>query len=304
VFTYAIDWNNDNVVDQTVSGPSGMTVDHAYATGGSYYARVTATANVGGQDYSSYSAFQYVTVFAVSTTIQTDPGNGALKALVVEGTASAETLVLSPAAGNAVGLSINGTSVGTLAAPGGMAFGHLLVYGYGGNDTLRLSGGVTVPAFLFGGDGNDILDAGGSTANNALVGGAGADALTGGSRGDLLIGSLGADTLRGGAGDDILIGGYTDYDANLTALCAIMKEWSRTDANYTTRVNHLNGSLSGGLNGSYRLTAKTVKTVNDDASVDSLFGEAGLDWFFARTSGKTKDKVNDKSSGEVVTAIS
>ena len=62
--------------------------------------------------------------------------------------------------------------------------------------------------------------------------------------------------------------------------------------------------LTVGLNGSYRLTAKTVKTVNDDASVDSLFGEAGLDWFFARTGGKTKDKVNDKSSGEVVTALS
>src|SRR6185436_10245015 len=159
VFTYAIDWNNDNVVDQTVSGPSGTTVDHAYVGSGSYNARVTATANVGGQDYTSYSAYQFLTVFAVSATIQTDPGNGALKALVVEGTASAETLVLSPAAGNTVGLSINGTSVGTLAAPGGAAFGHLLVYGYGGNDTLRLTGGLTAPAFLFGGDGNDILDA-------------------------------------------------------------------------------------------------------------------------------------------------
>jgi len=119
-----------------------------------------------------------------------------------------------------------------------------------------------------------------------------------------MIGGLGADTLRGGGGDDILIGGYTVYDANLTALCAIMKEWSRTDANYNTRVNHLSGSLGGGLNGSYFLTAKTVKTVYDDAAIDSLFGEAGLDWFFARKSGTYKDKVNDLSTGEVVTAIS
>src|SRR5207244_12122204 len=152
--------------------------------------------------------YRYVTVLVVSVTIQTDPGNAMLKALVVEGTANAETLALNPGTGNSIALSINSTSVGTFAEPGGVAFAHLLVYGYGGNDTLRLSGGLTVPAFLFGGDGNDTLDAGGSTANNVLVGGAGADALTGGSGRDLLIGGAGADTLRGGGGDDILIGGY------------------------------------------------------------------------------------------------
>jgi hypothetical protein len=306
VFTFAIDWNNDSVVDQTVSGPSGTTVDHAYAVGGSYYARVTATVIVGGQNYTSNSnsAYQYVTVFAVSVTLQTDPGNATLKALVVQGTANAETLVLSPGTLNGVALSINGTSVGTIVAPGGVAFGHLLVYGYGGNDTLRLTGGLTVPAFLFGGDGNDTMDAGGSTGNNVLVGGAGADALTGGSGRDLLTGGLGSDTLRGGGGDDILIGGYTDYDANLTALCAVMNEWGRTNADYSTRVKHLSGSLSGGLNGSYLLTGTTVHTVYDDGSIDNLWGEAGTDWFFARTSGKYKDKVNDKSTGEVVTALS
>jgi FG-GAP-like repeat/RTX calcium-binding nonapeptide repeat (4 copies) len=310
VFSYAIDWNNDGVVDQTVSGPSGITVDHAYAASGGYNAVVTASVNIGGEDYTSYSTFKYVTIFAVSATIQTDPGNATLKALVVEGTANAETLALSPGTGNGVALSINGTSVGTFAAPGGLPFAHLLVYGYGGNDTLRLTGGLTVPAFLFGSTGNDTLDAGGSTANNVLVGDAGADSLTGGSGRDLLIGGSGADTLRGGGGDDILIGGYTDYDANLTALCAIMKEWGRTTgsgADYNTRVKNLTdgtGSPATRLNGSFFLSAKTVHTVYDDAAIDSLYGEAGLDWFFARTGGKYKDKVNDKSSGEVVTAIS
>jgi Ca2+-binding RTX toxin-like protein len=269
---------------------------------------VTATVHIGTQDYTSNVAHQYVTVSAVSATIQTDPGDATKKALVVEGTANAETLVLSPGTGNSVALSINGTSVGTFAAPGGVVFAHLLMYGYGGNDTLQLTGGVAVQAFLFGGDGNDTLDARGSAANNVLVGDAGTDYLYGGSGRDLLIGGRGADTLRGGGGDDILIGGYTVYDANLTALCAIMKEWGRTDANssYSTRVKNLTdgtGSLNR-LNGSYFLTAKTVKTVYDDAAIDSLYGEAGLDWFFARTSDKYKDKLNDKSSGEVVTQIS
>src|SRR5262249_18402050 len=100
---------------------------------------------------------------------------------------------------------------------------------------------------------------------------------------------------------------YTDYDANLTAVCAIMKEWGRTDANsgYATRVKNLtDGSGSSNrLNGSYFLTAKSVHTVYDDAAIDSLFGEAVLDWFFARKTGNKKDKVNDLSTGEVVTAI-
>ena len=119
--------------------------------------------------------------------------------------------------------------------------------------------------------------------------------------GRMLIGGLGADTLRGGGGDDILIGGRTSYDANQTALLAVMKEWGRTDADYSTRVKHLNGTLSGGLNGSYFLKTTTVR---EDNAIDSLYGEAGLDWFFARKSGKIKDKINDPSTGEVVTAIS
>lgn len=303
-FSYAIDWNGDGSTDQTITGPSGVTVDHAYAASGAYTIGVTATIHIGTQDYVSNKVYNYVTISAASVSIQTDPGDATKKALVVEGTASADTLVLSPGTGNSIAVSINGASVGTFAAPGGVPFAHLLVYGYGGNDTLQLSGVLTVPAFLFGGDGNDTLNAGVSTANNVLVGGANTDALTGGKGRDLLIGGLGADTLRASGGDDILIGAYSDYDANLTALCILMKEWGRTDADYSTRVKHLSGTLGGGLNGSYFLSVKTVHTVYDDAAIDNMFGDAGMDWYFARTSGKYRDKVNNKSTGEVVTALS
>src|SRR5207248_205887 len=84
-------------------------------------------------------------------------------------------LVLSPGAGNAIALSVSGYSVGSFSAPGGTAFGHLLVYGNGGDDAIYLQGGLAVPALVFGGDGNDYLDASGSIANNVLVGGAGMD---------------------------------------------------------------------------------------------------------------------------------
>src|SRR5206468_9298686 len=65
VFTYAIDWNNDGVVDQTVSGPSGTTVNHSYATSARYYIAVTASVHIGTQDYTSYVTYQSVTIFAV-----------------------------------------------------------------------------------------------------------------------------------------------------------------------------------------------------------------------------------------------
>ncbi len=304
MFTYAIDWDGDGLADQTVSGPSGTTVTHSYAAGGWYQVGVTATAHIGAEDYTSDTAYQSVTIFAVTATVQADPGDATRIALVVEGSAGADYLTLSPGPGNAIALSVSGYSFGSFAAPGGAAFAHLLVYGSGGDDTIRLTGGLAVPALLFGGDGNDTLyalDAGGSTANNVLVGGAGNDSITGGSGRDLLIGGLGADALGGAGGDDILIGGTTNYDANVQALLAIMKEWGRTDADYSTRVKHLQGSLGGGLNGSYFLTAATVH--DDSNAVDNLYGNAGLDWFFAGGRGKKLDKVNDRGSEEATTTL-
>ena len=158
---------------------------------------------------------------------------------------------------------------------------------------------MTVPAFLFGGDGKDTLDASGSSANNVLEGGAGNDILKSGRGRNLLVGGTGADVLQGSAGDDILIGGTTDYDSNLAALNAVMAEWGRTDADYQTRVNHLNGTLGGGQSGGLLLTGNTV---HDDAASDTLTGGAGMDWFFALLSGPNKDVIKDWA-GEVVTGL-
>jgi Ca2+-binding RTX toxin-like protein len=302
VFSYAIDWNGDRIADQTVSGPSGTTVQHSYPVSGAQHPGVTATVRLRGEDYTSPRTEQLVTVFPIAVTIQPDPLEASRSALVVEGSASGDTISVLPSApGNGLYVAIQGIVIGKFTAPGGVAFSHVLVYGYGGPDTVYLEGGLAVPALVFGGDGDDALIAIGSTANNVLVGGAGNDTLMGGSGRDLLIGGLGADTLRGGGGDDILIGGATDHDANVPALLAIMKEWGRTDVDYTKRVKHLQGTLSGGLNGSYLL--KTT-TVCDDSAIDSLFGEAGLDWFLARKSGTKKDKVNDLATGEVSTDLS
>src|SRR5262249_17543358 len=117
---------------------------------------------------------------------------------------------------------------------------------------------------------------------------------------DLLIGGLGADVLHGGDGDDILIGGTTSYDDNLTALGAIMAEWGRTDLSYQNRINHLTGSVAGGLNGTFVLTRATGP---HHAAVDQLFGDAGQDWFLYQATGAFKDFLGDKKQNEIATPI-
>jgi Ca2+-binding RTX toxin-like protein len=84
----------------------------------------------------------------------------------------------------------------------------------GGPNTLALSNanfaGVTGASIsVFGGDGNDTVNASGLASTNVLVftGAAGADQATGGSGADTLNGGSGDDTLSGGQGNDLLNGG-------------------------------------------------------------------------------------------------
>lgn len=300
LFSYAIDWDGDGTVDQIVNGPSGATVAHSYATGGLYTIKMTATVN--GQTSAGVSLATTILTFL---SFQADPGDPTKLALVVDGTAGADTIILSAATGNGVTVSMNGTTVGTFAPSGGTAFGHVIVNAGDGNDVVRLTGGLTVSALLFGGNGNDTLDALGSVTANALQGGSGNDILTGGAGNDVLIGGLGADTVNGSGGDDIVIGGTTSYDSNQGALCSIMAEWGRTDATYSTRVSHLQAPPKGkggvaGLNGPYFLNTSTVF---DDAAIDDLRGGTGMDWFFVKQRGGTADKLEDRAKGETVTNL-
>src|SRR5262249_61406382 len=110
----------------------------------------------------------------------------------------------------------------------------------------------------------------------------------------------GVDALHGGTGDDILIGSTTHHDANVTALNALAAEWRRTDADLATRIGHLNGSQSGGLNGGYLLNTTTV---HDDGAIDELFGEGGSDWVIYRNSGALAHHLNDWQSGDAALLI-
>ncbi len=296
-FTFAIAWGDGTT--QTVTGPSGTTVSHVWTDSGAYSVQVTAADKDGGV---STAATHSIAITAVE--LQTDPFDPSLTALVVGGTTAADKIVIKPAdASGTLQVKINGDSLGNFRPTG-----HVLVYGQAGADVIRLrtarinraTVSVIAPALLFGGDGDDTLNTAGSSANNVLLGGPGNDRLFGTAGRDLLIGGLGADLLRGGKGDDILIGGTTDHDSNPIALNAVMAEWGRTDADYTTRVGHLNGTLGGGANADYLLMPSTA---HDDAAVDTLFGEGGTDWFFALLSGTNKDKVKGLARGELVAGL-
>jgi Ca2+-binding RTX toxin-like protein len=167
---------------------------------------------------------------------------------------------------------------------------RIVLYGQK-SDELSVAANVKIDAVLHAGVGDSILHGGGG--NDILIGGGGNDILIGGQGRDLLIGGMGKDVEIAGSGDDILIGGSTVYAANDAALNAILKEWTRQDANYATRVGQLTGTLSGGLNGSYFLNASTVI---DDVTPDTLDGGGGKDLFYEGTG----DHITDLQHGEVV----
>jgi Ca2+-binding RTX toxin-like protein len=184
---------------------------------------------------------------------------------------------------------------------------RLIVDGGPGDNRIAVSDDVGLPAFLFGGDGNDHIQAGGGPT--VIVGGAGNDQLEGGAGRSILVGGTGSDRLESGSGDTILFAGSTAFDSNVPALVALLTEWSRADESYLQRVanlsnNTVNGVAPNGLgqNAGYFLTSATV---HDDGAGNYLEGGPGMDWYFANLNGIGNNGVEDvlegRKSAEVVT---
>jgi Ca2+-binding RTX toxin-like protein len=116
----------------------------------------------------------------------------------------------------------------------------------------------------------------GGVGNNILVGDANPNRLAGGSGRNLIIGGAGSDTVTGGGDDNILIGGATIWDSNMTAIQAIMQEWTNPNLTFNARVNALRRGIVVN-NVTYALNRNTVSA---DSSPDSLIGGRGQNWFF------------------------
>jgi hypothetical protein len=185
----------------------------------------------------------------------------------------------------------------------------LVVYGQADNEHIHVDENLTLPAFLFGGNGRNVHIEGGG-GPTVEVGGTGANNhLQGGSGRNILIAGQGGGHLEGNGADDILIGGTTDYDNNLIALEAILAEWNSGES-YLQRVANLQnapvtmGGQAVNPNGSYTAGYYlTAATVHDNGVSDHLEGKGGQDWYFASLSGPNKDKT-DQNGGEVVAGIS
>jgi hypothetical protein len=175
---------------------------------------------------------------------------------------------------------------------------------FNGNDVVTFAPGtnpndITVPLFIFGGNGTDQLTGGG--AGDVIVGGLGNDTITGNDGRDILVGGQASDALFGGNGEDILVGTIA-YDTNPIALSALSAEWT-SNTPRQDRINHISGATPGGLNGTFVLTVGTGGTISDDSAKDTYTGGNDLDWFFRRNSGGSgsRDVILDNFLGEEVT---
>jgi hypothetical protein len=292
VYSYSINWGDGSPL-QVVSGPTGTLVTHAFPATGSSTVSVTAT------DPSNHVSVPATMSVTLSTTLmETDPYDGTLTALYVGGTTGNDTIAITPVLGGGVKVGMNFVNYGSF-----FPTGHVVVYGQAGNDIIKtapmsINGVLTyvsVPVMFFAGNGNDVLNVMGSSANNVVVGGGGTDRLIGGQGRDILIGGAGQATLQAGSGGDILIGGTTAYDNNAAALASVLAEWSSAD-DYATRIARISGSMSGGLN-TVLLNSSTVHT---NGQANNLLGGAGLDWYFAGV----LDALFNKAVSEVITPIS
>ncbi|MEQ1848585.1 MAG: Ig-like domain-containing protein, partial [Nitrospira sp.] len=168
------------------------------------------TAGYAGNDSFTYRASDGQLTSGLATVSLTV----SLAPLVINGSSGADVINVTELAGGVIQIVQNGvTSQLTLSTTT-----EIQVFGLGGNDQIILIG-LLRHAVIHGGDGNDLIDARGVTANlisldlfgdnqnDTIYGGAGNDLLDGGAGADYLSGGLGDDQVFGQGGNDTLVRG-------------------------------------------------------------------------------------------------
>ncbi len=231
----------------------------------------------------------FIAVSAAPPRLVADPLGG--KMLVIDGTLNNDTILVDRGVkAKDVIVWINGVKSGPFQPTS-----RIVTFGYHGDDALKVSKKVTLPAWLYGGAGNDKIEAGGGPG--VLFGDAGNDILLGGAKRDLLFGGGGADVIFAKPGDDLLVAGDTTFNNSQTALAGVFQEWN-SGRSYKQRVQNLTGQVNGSFakrkNGAIFLNAATVL---DDGATDVIVGGKGKDLSFAGLFG---DTVIGKRKGETL----
>lgn len=170
-FTYAIDWDGDGTVDQTVTGPAQVQVTHTYLTTGTFTVRVSATDKDGGTSGSAATTVSVGLVLARDGDLFVGFGdNFPYIGIGIDSQAAGQIRV--------TGIDIFGpVPLGTFAVPG-----RLVVYGGSGVDLLDLRAAPAGGAVIDGGGGSDnyqvVLGALAGTVVITDTGTAGTDTLT------------------------------------------------------------------------------------------------------------------------------
>jgi Ca2+-binding RTX toxin-like protein len=279
-FLFAIDWNGDGVVDESISGPSGTMVSHVFSASGSRTVLVVAYDDDGG-----VSNTDSLLVTVADWALEVDANDPSQINLVWGGTDGVDAFGFSP--GFVFTQSLNGQFfINPLVTPVGPFNGKLIVYGQGAGDLL-FADVMPNPVYLYGGAGDDVLVGGyggdyldGGDGNDILFGGTlssdGNDTILGGAGSDVLVGHQGADLVRGGAGADLIIAASV-YFVNLPmAAYAIQTEWT-SQRSVEERIANLSGTGTGPRDNGAAFLEVGSSVINDDA-VDEILGEGDSDW--------------------------
>jgi uncharacterized repeat protein (TIGR01451 family) len=239
------------------AGTASGTVIHDTATVSS-----STTDPVPGNNTSTAN----ITVGSAGVSLVTDPFNPALTDVVANGPAGADTISVVNVGSGRVDVTMNGVTYGPFAPTG-----RIVVYTGNGNSIVTIGVGVTTPAFVFSGTGNNVLMNMGAD-NSVLVGGGGTDSIQGGSGCNILIAGAGASRLTGGptgvaSGGSVMIGGATLFDHDEGRLYSMLLDWSSAAA-YATRMTEL---AALGMNASNMIPNNVT---------DQLFASTGQDWYW------------------------
>ena len=178
------------------------------------------------------------------------------------------------------------------------AFSAIYVYGFAGNDTIRLAAALTISANISAGNGNDDVAVGNGTnvvtlgdgnddvtggdgnntvtlgngndsvrlgnGNNVVVEGNGNDEVTVGNGDNLIVAGLGHHVVRAGNGSNILIDGSVQLTQSGDSLQQVLDDWVEY-GDLAADVASIRSRLAVTYNTSY---------------ANTLDAGSGLDWFW------------------------